>query len=217
MASKTLRHAAIISGLIAIGPAWASAQEPQAPSVPAAAPPAVATPMVSKSAEHLQKSTELLAMVPDEPGGKKASERIAELKKSFAEMVNVYSGPYVLVPHGDTPVATVNPKDSEKGPKNWKDLFSEVERDVTRIIGAGSILGPATGGSDAVAGAVVQGGAVPMIGLGTVAKVETIGIENLDPAIVRLVEQFRTELELFYTEALTEGGRHIVNVPSSSF
>jgi hypothetical protein len=205
-----VRHAVVIGSLIAIGPtAWATAQTPA--QAPAVAPPPVAVPVVSKSVQHLERGTELLAQVPDDPGGKKAMERIAELKKSFNEMVSVYTGPSEIVPHGDTPKATLNTKDRDKGPKNWKDLFSEVERNVTRIIGAGSGLGTATGGSDAVAGAVVEPGPISIVGTGTVAKVETIGIPDLDPAVVRLVEQFRTELELFYTEALTEGTRLITS------
>ena len=209
MPFNTLRDAVAIASL-AVMSSWsttasAQIQAPTAP--PALAAPSVSVPVESKSAQHLQKSTAILAAVPDSPAGKDAGKRIAELKKSFAEMTRAYTGPAAVVPHGDTPVATDNPKDQDKAVRNWKDLFSEVERDVTRVIGAGSRLGTATGGSEAVAGTVVQGGAVPMIGLGTVAKVEAIGIEDLDPAVVRQIEAFRTELELFYTEALTEGSR----------
>jgi hypothetical protein len=205
---RILRDAVVMGSLAVLAPAWTSAQTP-APG--AITPPSVATPAMSKSGIHLQKSSELLAAVPDNPAGKDAGKRIAALKKSFAEMTRVYRGPAAIVPHGDTPPATDNPKDQEKVARNWKDLFSEVERDVTRVIGAGSSLGTATGGAEAVAGAVVQGGAVPMIGPGTVAKVETIGVEDLDPQVVRQLEAFRTELELFYTEALTEGTRQTLS------
>jgi hypothetical protein len=50
---------------------------------------------------------------------------------------------------------------------------------------------------------------VGLLGVAGVAKVSTIGIEDLEPQVRRQVERFRTEVELFFTRAEKDAARTV--------
>jgi len=100
-----------------------------------------------KSAQHLQNATELLNNVPSKPAGKDADDKIADLRRHYAAMVAAYRGEAPGVELA-VPVTAPSQKGSdreERTPSSWKDIFSDVERDLVKIVGGGSSLGPATG------------------------------------------------------------------------
>jgi len=249
--------------------------------------------------DHLNKAKAILASLPAEPENaklvvtkdgddqEKAAERIAKLKERFAELATAYRSA------------------STDSSPDWKVKFSDVERELSRIIGGGAhssatmatvaqvvseppepaagqtpgagrsaastagggipssaapaASGARTIGAPAAPGAPTQGlvptvpgvvgvgdpappgsiAAVPAPGTpaaaggdahpGTpadltviparpaaaanaqervvdiaAAKVSMIGIKELDPGIRKLLEQFRIELELFYTAPVNE-------------
>ena len=61
----------------------------------------------------------------------------------------------------------------------------------------------AVGAQGAVGGQAVVGG-LGTVGAIAATKVSEIGIKDLDPTVRRQLEQFRIELELFYTFSLSE-------------
>jgi hypothetical protein len=96
-----------------------------------------ANPSIWKSAPHLQAASDLLARVPDPVDGE-AAKRIADLRRHFTAMVALY--------RGEAPPSGTRPGTEEDGqPVDWKVRFSDVERDLTKILGGATPLGPATG------------------------------------------------------------------------
>jgi hypothetical protein len=101
----------------------------------------------SKSAQHLQNATRMLNDVPSKPAGKDADDKIADLRRHYAALVEAYRGeaPGVeLAVPATAPSRGGNDRD-ERRSSNWKEIFSDVERDLVKIVGGGSSLGPATG------------------------------------------------------------------------
>jgi hypothetical protein len=214
--------AAVVLSLTAAAGAEAQTPAPQAPQVPIPSGSSNTGKAVTEptSADYLERARTILNSIPDKPPGEDADKLIADLKSHFAAMSAMYRN------EKPAPAAT-----TETAPASWKDLFSTVERDIVKIIGAGSALGPATGGAAApVADAAIPppptppaapGAAVPtagqaggdvnvgLLGVAGVAKVSTIGIKDLDPQVRKQVERFRTEVELFYTRAEKEAARTV--------
>jgi hypothetical protein len=177
-------------------------------------------PAEPTSADYLERARTVLNGIPDKPQGEDADELIADLKRHFAAMSAMYRN------EKPAPAAT-----TETTPSSWKDLFSVVERDIAKIIGAGSALGPATAGAAApvaeaaipappaapappgapvpTAGQAGADGNVGLLGVAGVAKVSTIGIEDLDPQVRKQVEQFRSEVELFFIRAEKEAAQTV--------
>lgn len=233
-----------------------------------------------KAREHLDRARAMLERIPASPAGHEAEDKAAELRAHFVQMTEALD---------------------RKDEADWKLRFSDVERDLAKIIGGGTYsttpsalpvdsaagvavvpspvgtagqtrvvagtgaqVAPASGvvptspgsigggqpapagtlaavpapGTPAAAGAPLtpasptvlavagspqvaasQGnaaaanaaaagvqGAVSDVGIEAVAasKVSVIGIKDLDNTVRRQFEQFRTELEMFYTKIQSE-------------
>jgi hypothetical protein len=196
---------------------------------------------------HLEQAGVMLDRIPEKPSGEDADKRIADLRRHFTAMVKAYAER----PEGAPPSAVITvrsepDRDADDDPaaaRDWTLQFSNVERDLAKIIGGGTYSGAATQPLVAAAGSVVPApvgtvGTVPanaprgvpnvvpaeaaavgaqgvaggqaVVGdLGTVGaiaatKVSEVGIRDLDLNVRRQLEQFRIELELFYTFSLSE-------------
>jgi hypothetical protein len=142
------------------------------------------TVQAPKSVKHLQNATELLSQVASKPAGKDAPDRIADLRRHYAAMVAAYraeAGGAEAVAAPAPNAAEGRTSENEPSASAWKTIFSDVERDLTKIVGGGSSLGPPTGvvvapvtpaatSTSASAGvtippviAVVPGGATPVV------------------------------------------------------
>jgi hypothetical protein len=183
--------------------------------------------------QHLAEAERLLSSIPlDLPNLKKdGRQKMAELRIHFAQLASAYranSDPFI--PAAVIQEADVKDEDrhEQAATTNWKMLFSDVESDLTAILGGGASLPPSTPAGAAtivngVTGPVGTSGATatapaPVAASGTAvdntqptsntplqaprvtAVVGDIGIKDLDPEIRRQLEQFRLELELFFGE-----------------
>ena len=136
---------AVTFGALTAGVAHAQAPAPSAASTPGATgrdQSPVAQPVTA--AERLTAAAKILAGIQDRDLKPEAKDLLSQVKSHFAEMVTL-NGPgetktddqVIERPIPATaPVGTSGTKsDGEKN--DWKDKFSEVERDLTEMIGGG--------------------------------------------------------------------------------
>jgi hypothetical protein len=149
---------------------------------------------------HIEAARTLLDQITDASLPRNARDRMVQLRKLFGEMSEAYN---------------VSKAD-------WRTKFSAIESELTRIIGGGRgpglesvSAGAGSGGMGAVvtdAPTAAPGGppVAPPSGNAGVAIVNgpavvgEIGIKNLDPAIREQLRQFRLEVELFFSAAISD-------------
>jgi hypothetical protein len=177
----------------------------QAPG-PTGNAPAPRTPLnaVDRTAaiEHLDSARGLLAGIEDASLAGDGATRVAKLRLHFSELGALYHASDT--PQSANTVQSANsradapleprPKSNEvqtvvTRPGDWRGKFAEVERDLSGLIGGG----PASGAPGTPAATTDK------------PTAET-GLKDLNPAVRKVLQQFRHELELFYAASLTETG-----------
>jgi hypothetical protein len=134
------------------------------------------------AAERLATASKLLAEVQDRDLTPEAKDLVAQVKKHFSEMVSLNTKAEATAEDKvversiptTAPVGTSGTKSAgEKS--DWKDKFSEVERDLTALIGGG-----------------------PSTGVPAAAPAPGAGMKDLPAATTKQLNDFRIQLELFY-------------------
>jgi hypothetical protein len=84
---------------------------------------------------YLSQADSALSAVPQESLKKDGQKQLAALRKHFAELVNAYrTNPDPFVPPAVAEPADVK-AEANGDPVNWKEKFSDVEKDVAGILG----------------------------------------------------------------------------------
>lgn len=152
--------------------------------------------------EHLDGARDLLGKIDDASLTGDSSRSVGRLRLHFSELGALYhasDGPQT----GETvreaksrPGSEVQPRPGSNDvqtvvtrPGDWRPKVSEVERDLTGLIGGGP-----SAGAPGAAGATAN------------SQPADAGLKDLNPAARKLLQQFRRELELFYAATLTESG-----------
>jgi len=190
---QTAVIAAMFSAL-AVGAANAQTQTP-APAPSAASTPGatgrdqspVAQPVTA--AERLATASKLLADVQDNELKPEARELLAQVRTHFSEMVSLNGKAEARTEDkvverpipATAPVGTSGTR-SEGEKSDWKAKFSDVERDLTGLIGGG----PSTGSASAP----------------PVASTPGAGVKDLPVAVAKQLSDFRIQLELFYAASM---------------
>jgi len=186
----------MVSALAGVGQAQNSQVPTPSPS-PAPAPSAASTPGATgrdqspaaqpvTAADRLATASKMLGDIQDRELKPEAKDLLAQLKKHFSEMVSLNAkaeakaeDKVIERPIPETaPVGTSGTKsDGEK--RDWKDRFSEVEGDLTSMIGGGSSSKAPAAGSTPGA-----------------------GMKDLPADVTQQLNDFRIQLELFYAASM---------------
>jgi len=170
--------------------ATASAQDP-APSA-ASTPGAtgrdqspVAQPV--SAAQRLATASKMLADVQDTGLKSEGKELLAQVRKHFSEMVSLNGKAEAKtedqVIERQIPATAPVGTRSETERSDWKEKFSDVERDLTALIGGGPSTGTASGAP----------AAAPTTGA---------GVKDLPADVAKQLNEFRIQLELFYAGSM---------------
>jgi hypothetical protein len=177
---------------LAAGMAHAQDPAPSAASTPGATgrDQSPAAQPVS-AAERLAAASKILGEVPDRDLKSDVKDLLAQVKKHFSEMVSLSSKAEAKTEDKvverqipvTAPVGTSGTKsDGEKS--DWKEKFSDLERDVTALIGGGP--------STAIAGSATPS-ASPMPG---------VAVKDVPPDVTKKLNEFRIQIELFYAATM---------------
>jgi len=187
---STLKRAlGVAFALIALAVTAARAQNPSpsAASTPGATgrdQSPVAQPV--NASERLAAAATILESIQDGDLKSDAKELMVQLRKHFSEMTALHGRAEAktedkVVERSISPTAPVGTSGTKsEGEKNdWKEKFSQVERDLTSLVGGG----PSTGTSPAQ----------PAPGA---------GLKDLPAGIATQLNDFRIQLELFYAASM---------------
>lgn len=97
--------------------------------------PASSSDAMMNPPKHLAEANQALDSIPQSVQAD-AEKPLAELRGHFAELASVYGA------QGDQIGPRIAWRDPANKPPNWRDSFSAVERDLTRLIGGGPSLAP---------------------------------------------------------------------------
>jgi hypothetical protein len=144
-----------------------------------------------------------------------SAAHIASIRLNFADLVNSYQTSRSAfasgAPTGHTGVAASGQDTSTSEAKNsvgdWRSEFSEIERDLTYLIGGGPAQAAESGGANQ--SVATAGSSVP-----PAIDVQASGVKNLSATLRDTLEEFRRQLELFYVEAPGEAGSITMSPPS---
>jgi hypothetical protein len=94
-------------------------------------------------ADHLSQAERMLSAVPQDSLKKDAQKQMNELRGHFGELVSAYrTNPDPFVPPAATQSAGAK-ADAKSEPVNWKQKFSDVEKDLAAILGGVPVPPPA--------------------------------------------------------------------------
>jgi hypothetical protein len=150
-----------------------------------AVPLGVAGQEPAQGPKHLEQARALLDRIPEKPEGHDADDKIADLRQHFNAMLNAYT----TRPEGMPPSPTIAPRDDSArsaeedaaAAADWKLQFSNVERDLAKIIGGGTYSGAASQPLAAGAGGntgVQTPAPTPVGTVGTVGTVSAVPSPN---------------------------------------
>jgi hypothetical protein len=177
---------------LAAGIAHAQDPAPSAASTPGATgrdQSPTAQPVTA--AERLAAASKILGEIPDRDLKSDVKDLLAQVKKHFSEMVSL-SGKAEAKTEDQVverqipvtaPVGTSGTRsDGEKS--DWKAKFSDLERDVTAMIGGG----PST---------AIPGSATP-----SASPMPGVGIKDVPADVTKQLNEFRIQIELFYAATM---------------
>ena len=145
--------------------------------------------------QYLGTAKQLLDAVPTKSLDGNGQTRLSHLREDFANLVTTYQTHAVTAPTSAASVAK-----GAKGPATdvvaWEMKFSDVERDLTLILGGGSSrsVSPTT----AVKTTGHTDSTERPTGTDSSIAAPEIGVKHLDPDVRMQLEQVRTSVELFY-------------------
>jgi hypothetical protein len=85
--------------------------------------------------DHLSQAERMLAAVPQESLKKDARKQLAELRTQFAGLVSSYrTNGDRFVPPAATPPTQDGKPEATSGAENWKEKFTDVEKDLATIL-----------------------------------------------------------------------------------
>jgi hypothetical protein len=192
---------AVTFGALAAGSAHAQAPAAGTANAPAPTPSAASTPGATgrdqspvaqpvTAAQRLATASKMLAAIKDNDLKSEAKELLGQVRNHFSEMVALNGNAEARTDDkvverqipATAPVGTSGTKsDGEKS--DWKQKFSDVERDLTALIGGGPSTGSATGAP----------AAAPTAGA---------GVKDLPADVSRQLNDFRIQIELFYAASM---------------
>jgi len=185
---------AVTVSALAGGVAYAQDPAPSAASTPGATgrdQSPVAQPVTA--GERLATASRILGDVQDRDLKPDVKDLLAQMKRHFSEMVNLNAKAEANTDDKvverqipvTAPVGTSSTKsDGEKS--DWKEKFSDVEHDLTAIIGGG----PSTGG--------------PETDVPVAAPTPGAGVKDLPADMTKQLNDFRVQLELFYAATMSQ-------------
>jgi hypothetical protein len=124
--------------------------------------------------KHLEQARTLLDRIPAKPEGHDADDKVADLREHFTAMMKAYTArPEGLPPSPTIAARSETARDAEQeaaAAADWKLQFSNVERDLAKIIGGGTYSGAASqplsaGASDAQVASPTPVGTVGTVGV----------------------------------------------------
>jgi hypothetical protein len=190
-----------------------------------------ANPSIPKSSYHLQVASDLLGRVPN-PVHEDAAERLGDLRQHYAAMVALYraeapgSSPTPRTEEDGKPsnwtdrfsdveraLTKILGSGTPLGPPTGIPVAPATASGVLAVDPRGTLAPPETAepetqkAASAAPASLRPAADFPGADLFAIAaaKAGPIGFPDLDLEVRKLLEQFRVELELFYTFALSEG------------
>lgn len=172
---------------LAAGAAQAQDPAPSAASTPGATgrdQSPVAQPV--NAAERLATAATILESIQDSDLKSDAKDLLIQLKKHFSEMTALHGKAAAntedrVVERQISPTVPVGTSGTKSdGEKNdWKEKFSQVERDLASLVGGG-----------------------PSTGTSPVQPAPGAGLKNLPAGIATQLNDFRIQIELFYAASM---------------
>jgi len=145
------------------------------------------------AAQRLAAASKILGEIPDRDLKSDVKDLLAQVRKHFSEMVSLSGKAEARtedkVVERQIPVtapAGTSGTKSDPEKSDWKEKFSDVERDVTAMIGGGP--------STAIAG-TSNPSASPMPG---------VAVKDVPAEVTKKLNEFRIQIELFYAATMGE-------------